>query len=234
MNTQPYPPVTSLRRTIPLVLALVAAKLLVERLGWEFIEGNPVLTATIVGALFLVGLMVCGRVQDHKEVGRLRARNAAAVEAIRLEGAYIKRLHPTFDADGLAGRLGRISDTVAAASPGGLTEALAAVKALNEPFLEMDRLGVSPEYVVRLKREQALIRADLMRAAAIQQIAFPPAVYTLAETVVAGLIALLMFTPVASAWTDAMLLGFTSLILLCLLQWLRPGATAAGLGGVRP
>lgn len=234
MNAQPYPAITTLRRTTPLVLVLVAAKLLVERLDWEFIEGNPVLAATIVGAAYLVGMVVCGRVQDHKEVARLRTRNAAAIEAIRLEGAYIKRLHPTFDADGLAGMLGRISATVAAASPDREQEALAALKALNGSFLEMDRLGVSPEYVVGLKQNQALIRADLMRGVAIGRVAFPPAAYTLVETVVAGLIALLMFTPVASASTDVMLLGFTSLILLCLLRWLRADSTAARLSGVSP
>ena len=31
------------------MLVLVAAKLLIERLDWEFIESNPVLTATIIG-----------------------------------------------------------------------------------------------------------------------------------------------------------------------------------------
>lgn len=124
--------------------------------------------------MFIVGVLLCGRVQDHKEDARLRTRNTEAIKAICLEGAYIRRLHPTFDTDRLAGRLGRISDTLAADSLGGHEEAIAAVRALSESFLEMDRVGVSPEWIVGLKEQQALIVVNLMRADSNQRSTYLP------------------------------------------------------------
>lgn len=62
------------------------------------------------------------------------------------------------------------------------------VERLDWEFIEGAPLSPPPPpfLVHRRNGEQALIVADLMRAAAIQQIAFPPAAYTLVETVVAG------------------------------------------------
>lgn len=118
MNSRPQA-ATTLFRTIPLVLALVTAKLLVERLDWEFIEGSPLRTTIIAGAIFIVGLLLIGRVHDYKECERLCTKTVAAIAAIRLEGTYVKRFHPSFDTDRPASTLGQISDTLSAGSLGG-------------------------------------------------------------------------------------------------------------------
>ena len=100
-------------------------------------------------------------------------------------------------------------------------ETIVAVERLTESFLEMDRLGVPPNYIARLKQEQALVVRNLMRAAYIQRIAFLPSAYTLVEIMLALLITLLMFTRVATGVTDAILLGFISLIFVYILRLLR-------------
>ena len=60
-----------------------------------------------------------------------------------------------------------------------------------------------------------------MRAGYIQRIAFLPSAYTLVEIMLTLLITLLMFTRVATGVTDAILLGFISLIFLYILRLLR-------------
>jgi predicted tellurium resistance membrane protein TerC len=40
------------------VLGLVATKLLVERLGWEFVGQNALYTSIIAGGIFLFGLIL--------------------------------------------------------------------------------------------------------------------------------------------------------------------------------
>lgn len=102
----------------------------------------------------------------------------------------------------------------------------------------MDRLGVSPACIAVLKEEQALIVANLMRAASLQRIAFLPFAYTLVETILAGLVALLLFTRVTTEAPEAILFGFISLISLRLLRSLRPanlffGVTSTDLAGIR-
>lgn len=58
-------------RTVPVVIVLVAAKLAVERLGWEFIVVSPLHTSIVAGAIFIVGLMLTGTMSDYKESERL-------------------------------------------------------------------------------------------------------------------------------------------------------------------
>lgn len=66
----------------------------------------------------------------------------------------------------------------------------------------------------------------------------PPPAYTLVEIILWGLTALLMFSRVSTEATDAIRFGFTSLIFLSVLGWLRVadssfGVTTAGLDDVR-
>lgn len=107
-----------------------------------------------------MGLLLIGRIRDYKECERLRTEAVAVIAAIRREGTYVKRFNPTFDIDRLAGTLGQISDPPGADSLGGRQAAITTVGELTESFLEMDRLGVSPECIVELKRGQGLIVAN--------------------------------------------------------------------------
>ena len=210
-----------LLRTVPLVLVLVALKLLVEWLGWEFIEVSPLHTSIVAGAIFIVGLMLAGTMSDYKESERLPTDTAAAMEAVYREGAYVKALHSQFDLGRLAETLEAIPHVLRADLVSGRQDAIAGVEKLTDSFLEMDRLGVPPNYIARLKQEQATIVRNLIRAAYIQRIAFLPSAYTLVEIMLTLLITLLTFTRVASGVTDAILLGFISLIFLYILRLLR-------------
>ncbi len=208
-------------QTIPFVLLLVTVKFLVERMDWEFIVVSPLHTSIVAGAIFIVGLMLTGTMSDYKESERLPTETAASMEAIYREGAYVKELHPEFDLDRLTNTLGWVQQTLRSDLLDGGRETIDTVEQLTESFLEMDRLGVPPNYIARLKQEQALIVRNLMRASYIQRIAFLPSAYTLVEIMLSMLITLLMFTQVATDVTDAILLGFISLIFLYILRLLR-------------
>ena len=225
-------------KTLPIVALLVVAKLLVERLEWEFIQVSPLHTSIVAGAIFIVGLMLTGTMSDYKESERLPTETAASMEAIYREGSYVKALHPTFDLDRLGATLGRIPHTLRSDLLEARQDTIATVEELTESLLEMDRLGVPPNYIARLKQEQALIVRNLLRAGYIQRIAFLPSAYTLVEIMLGLLITLLMFTRVATGATDAILLGFISLIFVYILRLLRLldspfRAAGAGLDDVR-
>lgn len=207
--------------TIPPVLAIVAVKLVVEQLGWEFITVSPLHTSVVAGAIFIVGLMLAGTMSDYKESERLPTETAAALEAIYREGAYVKELYPEFDLARLADTLARIPHTLRDDLVRDEQVTIATVERMTESFLEMDRLGVPPNYIARLKQEQALVVRNLMRVAYIQRIAFLPSAYTLVETILGLLIGLLVFTRVDTRLTDTILLAFISFIFLYILRLLR-------------
>jgi len=207
--------------TLPAVLLVVAAKLVVERLGWEFIQVSPLHTSIVAGAIFIVGMMLAGTMSDYKESERLPTETAASLESIFREGAYVKAQYPEFDLARLADTLAHIPHTLRDDLVDGTLHTIEAVERLTESFLEMDALGVPPNYIARLKQEQALIVRNLMRVSYIQRISFLPSAYTLVETILGLLIALLLLTRIGSPLTDAVLLGFISLIFLYILRLLR-------------
>ena len=197
------------------------AKLVVERLEWEFIEISPLHTSIVAGAIFIVGLMLTGTMSDYKESERLPTETAASMESIYREGVYMKALHPDFDLDRMASILAKIPTTLRRDLLDGTQETIGHVESLTESFLEMDRLGAPPNYITRLKQEQALLVRNLLRAGYIQRIAFLPSAYTLVEVLLSMLLTFLVFTEVATPATDAILLGFISLIFLYILGLLR-------------
>lgn len=66
-----------LLHTLPPVFAIVAAKLAIDRLGWEFISVSPLHTSVVAGAIFIIGLMLAGMMSD-KEGERLPTETWAA------------------------------------------------------------------------------------------------------------------------------------------------------------
>lgn len=185
--------------TLPMVGAILAVKLVLDQLNAEFIAVSPLHTSIVAGALFIVGMMLAGTMTDYKESERLPTETAAAMESIYREGAYVKALHPQFDLARLTARLADIPHSFREDLLEGTQTTVASVEKLTESFLEMDRLGVPPNYIARLKQEQALVVRNLMRVGYVQRIAFLPSAYTLIETMVVLLIGLLLFT----RWTPA-------------------------------
>jgi len=207
--------------TLPPVLAVVAAKLALEWLGLEFISVSPLHTSVVAGAIFIIGLMLAGMMSDYKESERLPTETAAAMESIYREGAYVKAQHPQFRLDRLADTLAHIPHSLRDDLVHETQHTIRTVEHLSESFLEMDALGVPPNYIARLKQEQALIVRNLMRVGYIQRIAFLPSAYTLVETIVAALIGLLLFTRIDTPLTDTILLGLISLVFLYVLRLLH-------------
>lgn len=208
-------------RTLPWVVALVAAKILVEQLGWEFVGISSLHASVVAGAFFIIALMLSGLMADYKESERVPTEIASALESMYREGAYLKQLHPTFDIDRLARTLSVIPHTLRDDLVHGTQNTIFTVEQLTDSFLEMDRLGVPPNYITRLKQEQANVVRNLMRVAYVQRIDFLPSAYTLVESIVALLLTMLLFTQIDTRVTDLVIVAFIAFIFLYILQLLR-------------
>lgn len=210
-----------LARTLPVVLLVIAAKIALERLGWEFIDVSPLHASIVGGAIFIVGMMLTGTMSDYKESERLPTEIAASLESVFREGAYVKEQHPSFDLARLAETLAHVPHTLRDDLVHGTTHTVETVERLTDSFLEMDALGVPPNYIARLKQEQAQIVRNLMRVSYIQRISFLPSAYTLVETMLGLLIVLLLFTRIGTPLVDAVMLGFIALIFLYIVRLLH-------------
>ncbi len=220
-------------RTTLVVAAIVSLKLVIALAGWEFIATSPLHTSVVAGAIFIISLMLAGTMSDYKESEKVPTETASAMKSIYREGAYVKAFHPEFRLERLADVLAHLPHTFRDDLVHGTQHTIETVERLTDSFVEMERLGVPPNYIARLKQEQAVIVRNLMRVAYIQRISFLPSAYALIEAILVLLIGLLLFTEIEPLSTGIVVLAFISFIFVYMLRLLHVLDTpfrAAGAG----
>lgn len=205
--------------TAAVVVALVLLKVALHALRLEFISLSPLYTSVVAGGIFVIGLLVAGTLADYKEAERMPAEIRAALENIHQDGVAIGEWKGGFD----VGRLRRSLADVVTAFMHDISDArsrscLAAVDALSSSFLEMERMDVPPNYIVRLRTEQGLLRRSVLRIYHIQRIAFLPSAYVLIQTIVALTILALLFTKIDPLYESIVVLAFISYFFIYLVR----------------
>ena len=179
-------------------------------------------TSIIAGGIFLFGLILTGTMTDYKESEKIPAEIGSSCRAIWEEGKYTKENHPPFDLARLVSTLRDLlmqfrRDIVDTRS----RQALAALSRLSDSFLEMERLGVPANFIVRLKTEEGTIRKSLLRIYYIQRINFLPSAFILMESIVALVLALLLFTKIEPTSDAIIILVFLAFLFIYILRLLR-------------
>ena len=208
--------------TALLVAALTLIKMVVHALGLEIISLSPLYTSVVAGGIFVIGLLVAGTLADYKEAERMPAEMRAALENIHLDGVAIREWKGGFDVDGLRRSLaGVIAAFMKDLSDQRSRSCLSAIELLSSSFLEMERMDVPPNYIVRLRTEQGNLRRNVLRIYHIQRIAFLPSAYVLIQTIVALIILALMFTSLDPLYESLVILGFIAYFFIYLVRLLN-------------
>jgi hypothetical protein len=209
-------------QTAIVVALLIAVRVGVQELEWEFVEVSSLLTALVSGGIFVVALVVAGTLADFKESERVPAEMVAALSSIHTDASMFKREKPAFDLAALERRLRAVVRTFKSdlEHPGSRT-CLDAINEISESFAEMDRLEVIATYISRLRGEQAMIRKVVLRVYHIQQTEFVPSAYMLIWTILFVAVGLLTFTESASKAESYVLLAAIYFLLLYLARLLK-------------
>jgi hypothetical protein len=204
------------------VVAIVLAKLLVHELGWEFISLSSIYTSAVAGGIFVIGLIVAGTLSDYKEADKVPAEISAALENIYRDCVAIKETLAAFDLERLRERLLAIVSTFRAdlSTPDGRS-CLAAIEKLSPSFLELERIEVPANYIVRLRGEQGVIRKVVLRVYHVQRTEFLPSAYILVTTLVALIIAVALFTDIGPLDDSLPIVAFISFFFIYLVRLLK-------------
>ncbi len=208
--------------TLGIVLLLIAVKALVQYLGIEIVNLNPLFTSIIGGGIFLFSLILAGVLADFKESEKVPAELVAACESILEEGEAVKKTRPEFDLQRLKAALGGIVESFGAIASGSGSDSFRESAAqLSESFLEMERLGVPPNYITRLKSEAGSIRRCLLRVEHIQRTNFLPSAFVLVETVVGIVLFLLVLTKIEPFFDAVVVLVIVTYLFVYILKLLH-------------
>jgi hypothetical protein len=205
--------------TIGLVGVLIAFKFFVHKYGFEFLSLNSLYTSAISGAVFIMGFLLAGVFGDYKEAEKAPAELRSVFESIFEDAKMCKLANPSFD---LLKVKTILLNTIEHLFSGlshkshhkDLHKAIESLEALLPIFVEMERLGIPANHMVRLKSERANAKKILLRIEHIQRIQFVPSVYFLAESIMVAVIGLLLFLKSEGSPEAFVLFGFISYLFL--------------------
>ncbi len=212
--------------TLAVIALLIAAKLAIHAWDLEFFSLSALVTSAIAGAIFIMGFLLAGIIADYKEAEKIPAEMRSSLENIWEEGKFFTRDKKEFDLQQLQDNL---IDIVRSFLQGlghegdhyKLEPCIEAVNRLSESFAAMEKLGMPPNYVVRLEGEQTALRRSVLRVYHIQRTQFLPSAHVLAESLALGIVALLLFVKTEGSPESVVLFGFISYLFLYIRQLIR-------------
>lgn len=168
-------------RVAPLTVATALAKVGADRIGWDTVELTQLHTGLVAGNIFLIGFLLAGTLTDYKESERIPSELAARAETIADECEILYRDTGAEAARQCLAQVGAfarsLNSWLRGSSP--VEAPLEAIEGFNGHFLAFQPL-TQPNFIVRLKQEQALLRLLVFRVNTIKETSFVGAGYVIA------------------------------------------------------
>ncbi len=211
---------------VPLIILLVITKFFIHRFSLEFVAVSPLFTSTMAGSIFIISILLAGILADFKEAEKFPAEIRATLESILEEATLFYKKNNDFN-------LKKIHDTIHKivqlffkgigheGDHHDLNPCLNSINQLAASFTEMEQLGMPPNFLVRLKTEQGILRKTVLRIYQIQKTQFIPSVHILAESLIGFLTLFLLFLKTEGSPESFILFGFIAYFFLYIGRLIR-------------
>ena len=195
-------------RVAPLVVVVLLAKLVINHFDWDTVQLNPLHTGLVAGNIFLIGFLLSGTLTDFKESERLPGELAGRAETIADECQILYRDTGAEPARKCLEHVGRLAQALNAWLGRGASveEPLERIEELNDFFLAFQPL-TQPNFIVRLKQEQATLRLLVIRINTIKETSFVGAGYVIAGITSVLLVIALLIADIATLGAELFLIG---------------------------
>jgi hypothetical protein len=209
-------------RVAPLIVVTTLAKLGADQLDWDTVELNPLHTGLVAGNIFLIGFLLSGTLTDYKESERIPSELAARAETIADECEILYR---DTSADAARECLEQVRTFARSLNrwlrgPATVDEPLEAIEGFNAHFLAFQPL-TQPNFIVRLKQEQALLRLLVFRVNTIKETSFVGAGYVIAWIASLLLVIALVLADFASLGAELFLVCAITFLVAYLVLLIR-------------
>jgi vacuolar-type H+-ATPase subunit F/Vma7 len=204
------------------VMVLIIGKFFIHKFNLDFIALNTLIGSVISSSTFIAGFLLAGVFSDYKEVEKIPAEIRSSLESILSEGKALKRKDNAFDDN----QIKLIIKKFVKEFEEGLSDikdhshmehALESIDEFDLVFDDMEKRGVPPNYMTRIKTEQSQLRKMVLRVYHIQKTRFIPSVSVLVESIVLLVILLLAFAE-TDLYTGLIELGLISYLLIYTMQ----------------
>jgi len=207
-----------------------AAQPLLHGLGILFRPGCGVILLGLLFltwlALSLLGFLLAGTMADYKEAERIPADIRTSIEAIDGDLESFAAINRDFD---LAGCRRILLATIDKLRSGlghsrdhkDIPPVLAEIGKLTPIFGQLESMGMTANFVVRLRTTQDVLRRSMFRVYQIQRVEFVPSVRVLVQTLVLSIVTMMLFLKTEGDPASAILFGFISYMFIYALYLVR-------------
>lgn len=201
---------------------LVAFKYVLHQFELELIVLGSLHSSAISSVVFVIGFLLSATIADYKEAERIPAEAASAIENMNEDAISIGANYSKFDLVGYQVQLEKVAKAFTADLRNSKSnKAKTQLHELSRLSAGMEKAGVPPNFIVKLKQQQTLLVRHLFRVNYIQRITFIPSATILAWSIVVLAIALMMFTEIEPFVGGMLLTGAITFILVYVLLLIR-------------
>lgn len=208
--------------TVPFVVAIVVIKFVVHSLGYEFLTLNSLFTAIISANIFLIGFLISGTLVDYKESEKLPGDLSASLETMVDEGLILYASKKSQVAKNFLLKLSQFNASLIdwfykRERTNALMEK---ILSFNDDFLAFEK-ETQPNFIVRLKQEQNLMRKMINRIHTIRETSFLGTGYAIAEIITFILVFGLIFIKMDPFYEGIFFVSFVSFILIYMIYFIK-------------
>lgn len=196
---------------------VIAAKLILHALNLEFIEQSSLQNGVISSAIFVIGFILSATIADYKESEKIPAEFAALAEDMYEDARHLQKLYPKFDLELFRKNLTDILGAFREGTRKKRHDARAEINDLHTTFIDMEKAGVPPNYVTKLKMQQSQLLKSLFRINYIQKIKFIPSAFILTRSIIVLVVSMLLFTNIDPPETGIVVTGIISFMMIYML-----------------
>jgi hypothetical protein len=170
-------------KVMPAMILVAALKFISHRFGFEIMELNALFTSLVAGTIFLIGFLITGVLSDYKESEKIPSELTVSLKSLFddtytiYKGKNSAAAHQFLEfqksfINSLMDWLYRKERT---------KSMLATISMMNDFFIELDKEGIQPAYIVKMKIEQNNIRKIIMRIDTVRDTDFIGSAYAIVE-----------------------------------------------------
>jgi len=187
---------------------------------------NTLTGSAIAGGTFICSFLLSGLIADYKEAERMPTEIRSSLENIIEEAKLFKRKFPSYNFEETRNSTSIIIQRFFSGishehNHDNLKPCIESIDNLSSSFYAMEKMGMLPNYLVRLKTEQGNLRKCILRIFHIQKTQFLPSAYILAESIVVLLVFLLLFIKTEGSPESMILFGFISYMFIYITRLIR-------------
>lgn len=206
-------------------VCVLPVKYLAHHFNLEFIEQTSLHNSVVSSAIFVLGFVLSATIADYKESERIPAEFASNIEDMYNDAKQTHTQYPAFDLERFRKSLIEVLKTFREGTRVNRHGARKEIADLQASFADMERVGVPPNFVTKLKTQQTQLMRNLFRVNYIQKIQFIPSAFLLIKTITIMIIGLLLFTNIDPFYGGLFIIGAITFIMMYILILIHHIAT---------